>query len=51
MTQVSMLAPGTDSPLPSSPHSRNAFWRILDRGDLFTTTAVNTGFAATETLP
>ncbi|MFI5671051.1 hypothetical protein [Streptomyces sp. NPDC051704] len=27
MTQLSTLAPGTDSPLPSSPHSGNAFGR------------------------
>ena len=46
MTQVSMLAPGTDSPLPSSPHNRNAFGRSLDRGDVFTTAAINTGFTA-----
>lgn len=51
MTQVSMLAPGTDSRLPSSPHSRNAFGRLLDRGDVFTTTAVNIGFTAAEPLP
>lgn len=50
MTQVSVLAPGTDSPLPSSPHSRTAFGRMLDRGNAFATAAVDAGFTATEPL-
>lgn len=51
MTQVSTPASGTDSPLPSSPHSRTAFGRMLDRGDAFATAAVSNGFTAAEPLP
>jgi hypothetical protein len=51
MAQVSVLAPGTDSPLPSSPYGRTAFGRMLDRGNAFATAAVTTGFTATEPWP
>jgi hypothetical protein len=51
MTQVGMPAPGTDSPLPSSPHSRTAFGRMLDRGNTLATAAANAGFTAAEPLP
>lgn len=39
-----MPAPGTDSPLSSSPHSRTAFGRMLGRGNAFATAAVHAGF-------
>lgn len=51
MTQVSMLAPGTDGPLPSSPHNRTAAGRMVDRENTYATAAAHKGFTATEPWP
>lgn len=49
MTQANMLVPGlvasgTGSLLPSSPHSKPTFGQLCCRGGVFPTAAVNTGF-------
>lgn len=51
VTQVSRLTPATDSPLPSSPHSRTEFGRMLGRGNVFATADVDVGFTAPEPPP